>query len=247
MFRPNWTIMKEFRVVEEEVCKELAVRIPLKRISSLYDRISKDAETCKAIRRILTLCAVKATACRVCIKTRNCRLRSVEALLGRFHPFYRPRRPLGRVTLVLDLGTRRGWGVSVTPRPLSTPKDRGPILQAAGWAPGPVWTGAENLARTGIRSPDCPARNQSLYRLIYRAHRSFSSFRFNFRAPLLWSYMNCYVCVGCVLIGFDGTGLWHFWCMVTHEHIHTYTHTYIHTYIHTYRVIEKDGRDLNPL
>ena len=46
-----------------------------------------------------------------------------------------------------DHGTRRGWGVSVTPRPLFTPaKDPVPILQEAGWAPGPVWTGAENLA-----------------------------------------------------------------------------------------------------
>jgi hypothetical protein len=33
--------------------------------------------------------------------------------------------------------------------------------------PGPVWTGAENLAPTGIRSPDRPARSKSLYRLSY--------------------------------------------------------------------------------
>jgi hypothetical protein len=49
-------------------------------------------------------------------------------------------------------------------------KDPVPIVQEAGWAPGPVWTGAENLAPTGIRSPDRPARSQSLYRLSYRAH-----------------------------------------------------------------------------
>jgi len=42
------------------------------------------------------------------------------------------------------------------------------ILQEAGWAPGPVWTGEENLAPTGIQSPDRPARSQSLYRLSYR-------------------------------------------------------------------------------
>ena len=43
-------------------------------------------------------------------------------------------------------GTRRGWGVSVTPRPLFTPrKGPVPIVQEAGWAAGPVWTGAENL------------------------------------------------------------------------------------------------------
>ena len=61
-----------------------------------------------------------------------------------------------------DHGTRSGWGVSVTPRPLFTPgKDPVPIVQEAGWAAGPVWTGAENLAPTGIRSPDRPARSQS--------------------------------------------------------------------------------------
>jgi len=45
-----------------------------------------------------------------------------------------------------DHGTRRGWGVSFTHRPLSTPgKDPVPIVQEAGWAPGRVWTGEENL------------------------------------------------------------------------------------------------------
>jgi hypothetical protein len=45
------------------------------------------------------------------------------------------------------------------------PKDPVLIVQEAGWAPWPVWTGAENLARTGIRSPDPPARIQSLNRI----------------------------------------------------------------------------------
>ena len=49
-------------------------------------------------------------------------------------------------------------------------KDPVPIVQEAGWAPGPVWTGAENLFPTGIRSPDSPARSQSLYRLTYPTH-----------------------------------------------------------------------------
>ena len=70
-----------------------------------------------------------------------------------------------------DHGTRRRWGVSVTPRPLFSPgKNTVPIVQEAGWAPGPVWTGTENLAFTGIRSADLPARSQSLYRLSYAAH-----------------------------------------------------------------------------
>ena len=28
-----------------------------------------------------------------------------------------------------------------------------PIVQEAGWAPGPVWIGAENLAHIGLRTP----------------------------------------------------------------------------------------------
>ena len=43
-----------------------------------------------------------------------------------------------------------------------------PIVQEAGWAPVPVWTCAENLAPTGIRSPDRPARSESLCRLSHR-------------------------------------------------------------------------------
>jgi hypothetical protein len=41
------------------------------------------------------------------------------------------------------------------PRPHINPgKDPVPIVQEDGWAAGPVWTGAENLAPTGIRSQD---------------------------------------------------------------------------------------------
>jgi hypothetical protein len=46
-------------------------------------------------------------------------------------------------------------------------QDPAPIVQKAGWAPGPVWIGADNLAPTGIRFPDLPARSESLYRLSY--------------------------------------------------------------------------------
>jgi hypothetical protein len=77
----------------------------------------------------------------------------------------------GIALLFLDHGTIRGWGVSVTPRPLFTPgKDPILIVQEGGWAPGQVWIGAENLTPTGIRSPDRQARSQSPYRLHYAAH-----------------------------------------------------------------------------
>ena len=51
-----------------------------------------------------------------------------------------------------------GWVVNATPRPLYPGKDPVSIVWEAGWTPGPVWTSAENLARTGIRSSDRPAR-----------------------------------------------------------------------------------------
>ena len=54
------------------------------------------------------------------------------------------------------------------PRPLLTAgKNPVPTAQEVGWAPGSVWTGAENLAPTRIRFPDRPARSQLLYRLRY--------------------------------------------------------------------------------
>jgi len=65
--------------------------------------------------------------------------------------------------------------VNATPRPLYPRKDPVPIVQEAGWAPGLVWTDAENLSRTGIRFPDRPARSESLYRLRYPASADHSS------------------------------------------------------------------------
>jgi len=76
----------------------------------------------------------------------------------------------GIALLFNDRGTRRGSVVSSTPRPHFTPrKDPVPILQEAGWAPGPVWTGRKSGPhRDSI--PERPARSQPLYRLSYRAH-----------------------------------------------------------------------------
>jgi hypothetical protein len=57
-----------------------------------------------------------------------------------------------------------GWVVNATPRPFY-PRGRPGTHCIGGWvgrAPGPVWRGAENLAPTGIRSPDRPALSESL-------------------------------------------------------------------------------------
>ena len=60
--------------------------------------------------------------------------------------------------------------VSSMPRPHFTPdKHQVPNVHKAVWAPAPVWTGAENLATTGIQSMDREARSQSLYQLSYKA------------------------------------------------------------------------------
>ena len=53
------------------------------------------------------------------------------------------------------------------PAALPEERDMAHIVQEAGWAPGPLWSGAENLAFTGIRSPKCSARSQSLCQLRY--------------------------------------------------------------------------------
>jgi hypothetical protein len=58
---------------------------------------------------------------------------------------------------LLDHGIRRGSQTHFTPG-----KDPVPIVQEAGWSPGPVWTGGKSRP-TGIRSPDRPARSQSVY------------------------------------------------------------------------------------
>jgi len=45
----------------------------------------------------------------------------------------------------------------------ATSHDLVPKILEAGRAPGPVWTGAENLALTRIRSLDRPVRSELLY------------------------------------------------------------------------------------
>jgi hypothetical protein len=79
---------------------------------------------------------------------------------------------MGRAISLLfhDRCSRRGWVVSSTTRPHFTPgRNPVPILQEAGWAPGPAWTdGNSRPHRDSLPNP--PACIQSLYRLSYRAH-----------------------------------------------------------------------------
>ena len=70
-------------------------------------------------------------------------------------------------------------------------------MEEGGWAPGPVWTGAENLASTGIRSPDRPARSEPLYdwaiaapNTSWRAIYITSHMPLECTVPVLWILKN---------------------------------------------------------
>ena len=108
------------------------------------------------------LCNKKKVKCTLVQALRLCTGRTVH------------RECRGIALLFHDNGTRRGWEVSVTPRPIFTPvKDPVPTVTGG-------WVGAQGRSGqvrkisppTGIRSPDRPARSQSLYRIRYPAHNS---------------------------------------------------------------------------
>jgi len=89
---------------------------------------------------------------------------------SRYRPGVAQRVGRGIALLFHDRGTRRWWVVSNTPRPHFTPgKDPVPIVQEAGWAPGPVCKGGKSRPHRDSIT-DRPARSQSLYRLSYPAH-----------------------------------------------------------------------------
>ena len=92
---------------------------------------------------------------------------SIYVKWSRYMPDVVQRVGRGIALIFHDRGSRRKWVVSSTPRPHFTPgKEPVPILQEAGWAPGPAWTGGKSRPhRDSI--PDRPARSQSLYRLSY--------------------------------------------------------------------------------
>ena len=78
-----------------------------------------------------------------------------------------------------------GW-LLTCPGHFTARNDQVPIVQEAGWGPGPVWTVAENLAPTRVRSLDHIVRSQSLYRLSYPTHRQQQkSPQFNLQAIVL--------------------------------------------------------------
>jgi hypothetical protein len=108
-------------------------------------------------------------------------------------PCKRPRRARdggrGTALLFLYFGARRGGWSAPRPGRFTPGKNPVPIVQEAGWTPGPVWTCVKNLAPTGIRSPDRPARSQSLYSLSYPGHCHG-----RIRLKLRWWFRGSLVC-----------------------------------------------------
>jgi len=56
--------------------------------------------------------------------------------------------------------------VKTTPQRFAPGNDPPLMVQETEWVPGVVCMGAENLALTGIRSPDCPASDYTDYEYI---------------------------------------------------------------------------------
>jgi hypothetical protein len=93
---------------------------------------------------------------------------------GKVHPrqamgAHKGSRGIAPFFLISVLGG--GLVVSATPWPIyPQERDLAPTVSEAGWAPGLVWTGTENLAPTGIQFLDHPPRSELLHRLHYPTH-----------------------------------------------------------------------------
>jgi hypothetical protein len=82
---------------------------------------------------------------------------------GKVHPRIGHECPEGeyRYSSMLSVTSARDGGKKSLPQLAAAPQKRNPVVtaQEAGWVPGPVWTGAENLTPTGIQSLHHPAHN----------------------------------------------------------------------------------------
>jgi hypothetical protein len=120
----------------------------------------------------------------------------------KFHPRIHYEWPEGsrcKLYSFFNLTARRKWVVTATYRPFYLPeRDPVPILREVRCVSRPVWTSAGNLTPTGIRSPNRPARSESLYRIHYLCPRDETyctimkmirriSFKVDHWQPSLWS------------------------------------------------------------
>jgi hypothetical protein len=79
-------------------------------------------------------------------------------------------RNSGIAILILNLSDRAGWVINAMPWLIhSLEAAPAPIVQKPGWAPGPVWMGAEKrkcLSLTGVQTLNHPAHSQSLQQQV---------------------------------------------------------------------------------
>ena len=155
--------------------------------------MTKYDATSKAIGHYLLRCDVSQTREMI----QGITYKKVNVKWSRYRPGVAQRMGRGIALLSHDRGTRRAWVVSSTPQPHFIPgKDPVPILQEAGWAPGPVWTGGNSRPHWDS-IPDLPAHSQSLYRLSYLTHkdsliRKAKSFCAA-NSEKCWLFIACYV------------------------------------------------------
>jgi hypothetical protein len=74
----------------------------------------------------------------------------VKVKQSRYRPEQAQRVDEGTALTFRHLGARRGVWLASHPGRFTLGKHLVPIVQEAGWVPGPVWTCAKNLAPTGI-------------------------------------------------------------------------------------------------
>jgi len=83
-------------------------------------------------------------------------------MFSRYWPGVAQRVGRGIALLFHDHGTRRGeWSAARPGHTLPSRKDLVPIVQGAGWAPGPVWMGRKCRPHWDSFL-DCAARSQLL-------------------------------------------------------------------------------------
>ena len=89
------------------------------------------------------------------------------------------------------------WVDNATHRPLY-PQERDPVptVQEAGWAPAPVWTGADSLDPIGIRSPDGPVRSESHLHVVPRLKMSKLYFYSHIRFEVVHRDKEAFIALG---------------------------------------------------
>ena len=136
-----------------------------------------------------------------------------------------------------DLEPQGSTGLGVErPSQLALPRERErvSILLVAGWAPWTVWMSAENLIPTGIRSPDHPARNESLHQLSYPRHTFLYLPSNIIISNILRNILIMYLPHHWIMVCISSVSVCVCVCVCVCIYIYTHTYTYTHTHTHTH-------------